>query len=86
MLLVLSYSDDSSIESYDLARECFVVIVDYHADDMNGTGASDGDAPQNPGPCVPRNPGPSAPPTSGPSAPPTSQREALASTRSWTKQ
>jgi hypothetical protein len=42
-------SDDSIIGSYDPAHECFVVVVDEHADGTNGTGASDGDAPQNPG-------------------------------------
>jgi hypothetical protein len=55
------YSNDSNIGSYDPARECFVVVVDNHADGVNGIGAGDGDAPQNPGPSVPRNPGPSAP-------------------------
>jgi hypothetical protein len=49
-------SDDSSIESYDPARECFVVVIDEHGDGANGAGARDGDAPQNPGL--------SAPPTS----------------------
>jgi hypothetical protein len=42
-------SDDSSAGSYDPARECFVVVVDDHADDANASGADDGDAPQNPG-------------------------------------
>jgi hypothetical protein len=57
-------SDDSSIESYDLARECFVVVVDEHANGANGIGAGDGDTPQNPGPSAPRNSEPSAPPSS----------------------
>jgi hypothetical protein len=39
------YSDDSSIRSYDPVRECFVVIVDEHADGGNGAGEGDGDAP-----------------------------------------
>jgi hypothetical protein len=30
-----------------------VVITDEHADDTNGAGAGDGDAPQNPGPSAP---------------------------------
>jgi hypothetical protein len=57
-------SDDSSAESYDPTRECFVVLVDDQAGGMNVAGAGDGEAPQNPGISVPRNPGPSAPPTS----------------------
>jgi hypothetical protein len=57
-------SDDSSIGSYDPARECFVVVADDQADGTNAAGAGDGEAPQNPGASVPRNPGPSAPPTS----------------------
>jgi hypothetical protein len=63
------YSDDSSIGSYDPTRECFVVVLDDHADGADVTGAGDGGAPQNP----------------GPSAPPPRRREALASTRSWPK-
>jgi hypothetical protein len=59
-------SDDSSIGSYDPARECFMVVTDEHADGTNRAGAGDGDAPQNP----------------GPSAPPTRRREASASTGS----
>jgi hypothetical protein len=47
------YSDDSSARSYDPARECFVVVVDDQADCANGAGASDGEAPQNPGPRAP---------------------------------
>jgi hypothetical protein len=57
-------SDDSSTGIYDPARECFMVVVDDQADDANGAGAGDGDAPQNPGLSAPRNLGPSAPPTS----------------------
>jgi hypothetical protein len=57
-------SDDSSVGSYDPARECFVVVVDAQADSMNVAGAGDGEAPQNTRADVPRNPGPSAPPIS----------------------
>jgi hypothetical protein len=35
------YSDDSSIGSYDPARECFVVVVDEHDDGANGAGDGD---------------------------------------------
>jgi hypothetical protein len=51
-------SDDSSIGSYDPMRECFVVVIDEHADGANEAG--DGDAPQDPG----SNP-PPAPPAGG---------------------
>jgi hypothetical protein len=44
------YSDDSSIGSYDPAREFFMVVADEHANGANETWAGDGDAPQNPGP------------------------------------
>jgi hypothetical protein len=44
-------SDDSSIGSYDPARECFMVVVDEHADSANEAG--DGDAPQNLGENLP---------------------------------
>jgi hypothetical protein len=50
-----SFSDDSSIGSYDPTPECFVVVVDEHADGANGAG--DGDAPQDSG----SNPPPSPP-------------------------
>jgi hypothetical protein len=59
-----SCSDDSSVGSYNLACECFVVVVDDQADGTNTAGASDGEAPRNPGTGVPQNPGPSTPPTS----------------------
>jgi hypothetical protein len=55
---------DSSTGSYDPARECFVVVVDNQANGTNATGASNGEAPQNPGTGVPQGPGPSVPPTS----------------------
>jgi hypothetical protein len=57
-------SDDSNAESYDPARECFMLVFDDQTDGMNVAGASDGEAPQNPGIGMPQNPGPSAPPTS----------------------
>jgi hypothetical protein len=47
------YSNDSSAGSYDPAHKCFVVVVDDQADGVNGVGAGDGDAPQNPGPSAP---------------------------------
>jgi hypothetical protein len=40
-----SYSDDCSVRIYDPARECFVVVVDDHANSANA-GAGDGEAPQ----------------------------------------
>jgi hypothetical protein len=46
-------SDDSSIGSYDPARECFTVVTDEHASGANGTGVGDGDIPKNPGPSAP---------------------------------
>jgi hypothetical protein len=46
-------SDDSSIRSYDPTRECFMVVVDKHADGASEAGACPGDAPQNPGPSMP---------------------------------
>jgi hypothetical protein len=42
------YSDDSSVGSYNPARECFVVVVDDQANSVNA-GAEDGEAPQGPG-------------------------------------
>jgi hypothetical protein len=53
---LFGYFDDSSIRSYDPTRECFVVVIDEHADGANEAGEGDGDTHQNPGP--------SAPPTS----------------------
>jgi hypothetical protein len=46
-------SDDSSIGSYDPARECFMVVADEHADGVIEIGAGDRDTPQNPGPSAP---------------------------------
>jgi hypothetical protein len=59
-------SDDSSIGSYDPARECFVVVANEHAYGTNGAGAGGRGAPQN----------------LGPSVPPPHRREVLASVRS----
>jgi hypothetical protein len=67
------YSDDSSIRSYDLARECYVVVVDQ-ANGANAAGAGDGEVPLNPGT------GPLQ--GSGLSAPPPHRRGAPTSTRS----
>jgi hypothetical protein len=58
-----SYSDDSSVGSYDPARECFVVVVDDQANSANA-GAGDGEAPQGPGTGLLQGAGPSATPTS----------------------
>jgi hypothetical protein len=58
------YSDDSSAGSYDLACECFAVVVDDQADGANAAGAGDREAPRNPGAITPQNLGPSVPPTS----------------------
>jgi hypothetical protein len=63
------YSDDSSAWSYDLARECFIVVVDDQANGANTAGAGDGEAPQNPGTELPQGLGPSAPPLHRPGAP-----------------
>jgi hypothetical protein len=56
------YSDDSSAESYDPVHECFVVVVDDEANGANATGASDREAPLNPGNGPIQGSGPSAPP------------------------
>jgi hypothetical protein len=39
------YSDDSSAESYDPARECCVVITNDHANTANAVKAGDGEVP-----------------------------------------
>jgi hypothetical protein len=71
------YSDNSSAGNYDPARECFVVVVDGQADGANAAGASDGEAPRNPGANIPQNPGLSAPPPH--------RRGALTSMHNWLK-
>jgi hypothetical protein len=50
------YSDDSSVGSYDPARECFVVVVDDQAGGANAAGAGDGEAPRNSGGNAPKKP------------------------------
>jgi hypothetical protein len=71
------YSDDSSTGSYDLARECFVVVVDDQENGANAAGAGDGEVPLNPGTRPLQG--------SGPSAPPPHRRGAPTSTRSKPK-
>jgi hypothetical protein len=58
-------SDDSSAGSYDPAHECFTVAIVDLVDGTSMAGASDGEAPQNPGTGIPQNLGPSAPPGKG---------------------
>jgi hypothetical protein len=55
------YSDNSSAESYDPARECFVVVTNDQANTVNATGAGDGEVPLNPGTGPLHGSGPSAP-------------------------
>jgi hypothetical protein len=70
-------SDDSSTESYDPAREYFVVAVDDQADDTNVAGASDGEAPKTQGSTY-RG-------TQGQAHPSPRRRHAPTSMRSWLK-
>jgi hypothetical protein len=56
-----SYSNDSSVGSYDPAHECFVVVVDDQANGAKAAGAGDGEAPQNPGTGIFQGAGSSAP-------------------------
>jgi hypothetical protein len=56
------YSNDSSTGSYDLAWECFVVVVDDQENGTNAAGAGDGEVPLNPGTRPLQGSGPSAPP------------------------
>jgi hypothetical protein len=60
------YSDNSSIGSYDPARECFVVIANDQANTANAAKAGDGEVPLNPGTGPHQGAGPSAPPASPP--------------------
>jgi hypothetical protein len=50
-------SDDSIIESYDPARECFVVVVDDHADGVDGTGSATETHPKTQGQARPETRG-----------------------------
>jgi hypothetical protein len=61
-----SYSDSSSAESYDPARECFVVITNDQANAANAAEAGDGEVPPSPGTGPRQGAGPSAPPSSPP--------------------
>jgi hypothetical protein len=60
------YSDNSSVGSYDPARECFVVIANDQANASNVAEASDGEVPPGPGVGPRLGAGPSAPPPSPP--------------------
>jgi hypothetical protein len=57
-----SYSNNSSVGSYDPVRECFVVVTNDQANVVNAVGAGDGEVPLNPGTGPPQGSGPSAPP------------------------
>jgi hypothetical protein len=59
-----SYSDDSSVGSYDPARECCVVITNDPANATGATGAGDGELPSALGTTSRLAAGPSAPPPS----------------------
>jgi hypothetical protein len=48
------YSDNSSVGSYDPARECFVVLANGQANAAKATEAGDGEVPPNPGTGPPR--------------------------------
>jgi hypothetical protein len=58
------YSDNSSAGSYDLARECFVVLANDQANSVNVAEADDGEVPPGPGTGPHQGVGPSAPPSS----------------------
>jgi hypothetical protein len=60
------YSDDSSVGSYDSARECCVVIANDPANATGATGAGDGELPPALGAGLRVAAGPSAPPASPP--------------------
>jgi hypothetical protein len=71
------YSDDSSAGSYDLARECCVVITNDPANATDAVGAGDREVP----PALGTGPRMAA----GPSAPPPHRQVGSTSTRSWPK-
>jgi hypothetical protein len=60
------YSDDSSVGSYDPARECCVVITNDQANTANTVEASDGEVPHGLGTGPRMAARPSAPPPSPP--------------------
>jgi hypothetical protein len=60
------YSDDSSVGSYDPARECCVVITNDQANAANAAEAGDREVPPGPGTGTRQGAGPSAPPSSPP--------------------
>jgi hypothetical protein len=63
------YSDDSSVGSYDPARECCVVIANDPANAADVAGAGDGEVPPALGTTSRLAAGPSAPPSSPPRGP-----------------
>jgi hypothetical protein len=60
------YFNNSSAGSYDLMRECFVVLTNDQANATNTAGAGDGEVPPGPGTRPHLGAGPSAPPPSPP--------------------
>jgi hypothetical protein len=60
------YSDDSSVGSYDPARECFVMLANDQASAANATEAGDGQVPPGLGVGPHQSAGPNAPPPSPP--------------------
>jgi hypothetical protein len=60
------YSDNSSIGSYDPARECFVMLANDQTNATNAAEAGDGEVPPGPGTGPRQGAGPSAPPSSPP--------------------
>jgi hypothetical protein len=60
------YSDDSSIGSYDPARECCVGITNDQANAANAAEVGDGEVPPGPGTGPRQGAGPSAPLSSPP--------------------
>jgi hypothetical protein len=61
-----NYSDNSSVGSYNPARECFILIANDQAYSANTAEAGDGEVPLNPGTRPLQGPRPSAPPASPP--------------------
>jgi hypothetical protein len=60
------YSDNSSAGSYDLARECFIVLANNQANAAIAAEAGDGEVPPGPGARPHQVVGPSAPSSSPP--------------------